>query len=194
MDVVLKKPGLLRWLQVYRLYRSAFPASERKPFSIIVKMYRAGKTDLWCLERDGKLEGFASTINGEERILLDYLAVSPESRGRGLGTAAMKQLLEKYADFGLFVEIESVFEDCPDLKIREKRRDFYRRCGLEPLGVLAEVFGVNMELLGRNCRLDFAGYQAFYRNHYSPWAAEHIRKTKNAPFGDMEAVPNREDP
>ena len=177
MDLILKKPGLLRWLQVYRLYRGTFPASERKPFSIIVNMYRAGKTDLWCMERAGKLAGFAATINGPELILLDYLAVSPEFRGQGLGTAVMKQLLEKYAGFGLFVEIESIFEDAPDLAIREKRRDFYRNCGLEPLGVVAEVFGVNMELLGRGCSLDLAAYQGFYREQYSPWAAEHIRET-----------------
>ena len=42
------------------------------------------------------------------------------------------------------------------------------------LGTEANVFGVDMELLGSRCKLDFEGYRAFYRDHYGPWAAEHI--------------------
>ena len=45
---------------------------------------------------------------------------------------------------------------------------------MKELGVLADVFGVRMELLGWDCKLDFNGYQTFYREHYSAWAAEHL--------------------
>jgi len=31
-----------------------------------------------------------------------------------------------------------------------------------------------MELLGKDCMLDYAAYHAFYRDNYSPWAAEHL--------------------
>jgi len=41
---------------------------------------------------------------------------------------------------------------------------------------MADVFGIKMELLGKNCRedLDFQRYRDFYRDFYKPWAAEHI--------------------
>ena len=64
MDVILKKPrGFWRWWQLYRLYLQAFPAAERKPWAMILRMYRRGVTDIWCLEKDGAFAGLAITIN-----------------------------------------------------------------------------------------------------------------------------------
>ena len=58
MDLKLKRPqGIGRWLQIYQLYMEAFPASERKPFGMIRRMYRKGTTDIWCLERSGSFAG-----------------------------------------------------------------------------------------------------------------------------------------
>lgn len=177
MGITLKRPaGLLDWLQVYRLYRQAFPPSERKPFSIIIKMARKQVTDVWQLLSDGRFAGFATTINGDNLVMLDYLAVDQNVRSGGIGTQALRLLLDKYDGQGFFVEIESPFEEGDDQADRLRRRAFYRRCGLEPLAVMAVVFGVKMELLGRDCALDFDGYQAFYREYYSPWAAEHLER------------------
>ena len=33
-----------------------------------------------------------------------------------------------------------------------------------------------MELLGKNCTMDFERYNRFYRDAYSPWAASHFKK------------------
>lgn len=164
------------WWRVWRLYMRAFPATERKPFAIIRRMCRRGKTDVWVLRRDGAFAGFATTINGDGLILLDYLAVTQRLRGQGAGSAALAILAEAYDGCGIFVEIESPFEPGDDQCERLRRRAFYQRCGFEPCRTLAEVFGVPMELLGLRCCVDFAAYQTFYRAHYSAWAAEHIRK------------------
>ena len=111
--------------------------------------------------------------------MLDYLAVDPRARSSGIGTEALKLLQATYADRGFFVEIESPFEEVSDKQDRIRRRAFYRRCGLEPLGVMAVVFGVKMELLGRGCQLDFDSYQAFYRENYSDYAAQHLEKASH---------------
>ena len=162
------------WLGLYRLYRAAFPPEERKPFFVIRRMYRQGRAHVWCIRKGGKLAGMAATVNSDDLILLDYLAVSASCRGQGIGSAAMKLLLKAYAGKGLFVEIESTLEESPDRTARLKRKGFYQQCGLTPFGVSAKVFGVNMELLGVNCHLTFDDYRSFYREHYSSWAAEHI--------------------
>ena len=39
-----------------------------------------------------------------------------------------------------------------------------------------ELFGVDMELLGFDCNLTFEEYHEFYRDNYSEWAAEHVKK------------------
>lgn len=171
----LQKPGSpLSWLRLYLLYLEAFPPSERKPFGIIRRMYRQGRADVWCVMENGRFLGFASTVNSGDLILLDYFAVRKSCRGRGIGSRAIARLLEIYHDRGFFVEIESTKEDCPDKALREKRRQFYLSAGLNMLGVEALVFGVRMELLGIRCRMDWETYRDFYRDHYSPWAAEHI--------------------
>lgn len=179
MDIKLEKPqNNLHWLQIHGLYLTAFPATERKPFAKIRRMYREGRADVWRILRDDKFAGFAATVNGENLILLDYLAVKKAHRGSGIGSAAMALLLEQYHDKGFFVEIESTREPGSDLADRQRRKRFYLAAGMEELNVYAHVFGVRMELLGIRCRLDFADYQNFYRDYYSPWAAEHLEASE----------------
>lgn len=163
---------------VFSLYRTAFPASERKPFSIIVRMARKGRTDLWTVRSNGRFAGFASTVNGQKIVLLDYFAVKKKFRGQGTGSAALKMLMEHYQNRGFFVEIESTLEKTEDLPQRKKRRGFYVNCGMTPMGTEADVFGVRMELLGVRCHLNFSDYRNFYQENLSPWAAAHIQEVE----------------
>ena len=175
MKITLENPrGIGDWLRIFCLYSTAFPPSERKPFGIIRKMHRQGRADVWKIQKDGKFAGFASTVNGSDLILLDYLAVCKSCRGTGVGSAAMALLMDQYAEKGFFVEIESTKADCPDLPVRQKRRYFYEAAGMGDLGVSARVFGVNMDLLGIRCVLSFESYRSFYHDHYSSWAAQHL--------------------
>ena len=175
MNITMNKPQALEdWVCLYRLYQSAFPAEERKPFSMIVSMQRKGKSDVWCLKRGKFFAGLAITINGPDVILLDYLAVSKKCRGEGVGTKTLQLLQTRYQGKGFFLEIESTFENSPNQAQREKRKRFYLSSGLQEMGVLVKLFGVNMELLGNGCHLDFDQYKAFYRDNYNQWAADHI--------------------
>ena len=164
----------LQWLRIFHLYRRVFPRNERKPFSIILSMHRRGKTDVWYLRSGGRFAGFATTINDDDLILLDYLAVTKKMRGRGMGGFFLRQMQKYYAGKGIFVEIESEYESVPNRAERIRRKRFYTENGMRPSCVMARVFGVHMELLCWNCSVDFQRYHAFYRENYSPWAAEHI--------------------
>lgn len=174
-NITLRPPsGLHQWLQLYFLYRSSFPRAERKPFPVIVKAYRAGRTDVWCILEADKFLGFAATMNSPWLVMLDYLVLSKKYRGQGFGTAAMKNLMQMYSDREFILEIESPYEPGPDQVQRQKRKQFYVNCGMKPLNVMAEVFGIKMELLGQNCDIDFERYRNFYHDFYKPWAAKHI--------------------
>ena len=174
MNLTLRAPStFLDWLHLYCLYRRAFPRCERKPFSMIRRMHRAGRTDVWLAKRDGRFAGLAITINGSDIILLDYLAVHEKQRNHGVGSAMLSALYDKYAGLGFFLEIEAPDRDDPT-GIKARRKAFYLRNGLSEMHVTANLFGVRMELLGRNCQLDFDGYHDFYRDNYSAWAAEHV--------------------
>lgn len=166
--------GMVQWAKIRCLYRSAFPRDERKPFSIIYNMRKKGKTDVWYFSENGRFAGFATTINSDSLILLDYLAVPEKLRGKGLGAKMLGCLKETYDGRGIFVEIESTREGKSDLPEKLRRKRFYENAGFRELHVTALVFGVEMEILGLNCEMDFEGYRAFYRDEYNPWAAEHI--------------------
>lgn len=167
--------GIIQWAQVYKLYQKAFPASEKKPFSIILKKYKEGKTHIWRFTRNGKFAGLIITINGDEHILLDYLAVEERRRGTGIGTEILSLMRSHYAGKGVFLEIESVYEDCDNKAERLRRKHFYEKCGMESMEVFVWLFGVKMELMGFGCRLSYEQYQGFYRDNYGPWAADHIK-------------------
>lgn len=179
MEIILQKPRTAGdWLRLRTLYHSAFPAEERKPFSKIHRMFLEGKADVWCILKDGRFAGLATTVNSDDLILIDYFAVAKRLRSRGIGRGAMECMLSMYDDKGVFLEIESTDRPGLDQALRKKRKEFYLSCGFEDLGVKAKVFGVYMELLGIRCRMDFACYRAFYRDHYSGWAADHLEELK----------------
>ena len=119
---IFQAKKLIHKIKIYRLYMSAFPKSERKPFSVILKMQKNGKSDLWFIESDGKFIGMAATINSSDPILLDYFAISPTCRGKGFGTEVLKKLRSLYPDKGFFLEIEIVCKSAENYNERFRRK------------------------------------------------------------------------
>ena len=170
--------GLKQWAEIYCLYQKAFPKSEKKPFSMIVRMHRKGASDVWRFTRDGKFAGLIITINGDQFVLLDYLAVEESCRGTGIGSEILQLMRSHYVGKGVFLEIESVYEDCDNKAQRLRRKHFYEKNGMTSMEVFVWLFGVKMELMGFDCRLSYADYHAFYRDNYNQWAADHIQKAE----------------
>ena len=172
---IIQAKKLIHKLRIYRLYMSAFPKCERKPFSMILSMQKKGKTELWYAESCGKFIGMGATIDGENIILLDYFAVSEKNRGMGYGSEILKLLHELYPGKGFFLEIEKTYPDADNAAERIRRKNFYLSAGMKELGTDAKLFGVDMELLGYDCSLTFDEYREFYRKNYGEFAAKNIR-------------------
>jgi len=155
-----------QWRKIYQLYRRAFPRCERKPFWLIWRTKRRGQTDVWYLEDEKGFVGFAATVNSKDLVLLDYFAIDNGKRGCGNGSKALQLLQKQYADKRLFLEIESVYEDSDNPEERKRRKQFYLSNGMTEMQVKVQLFGVNMELLGYNCKVDFASYYSVYMDVY----------------------------
>lgn len=179
--ITMERARIIDIPRLYALYLRSFPASERKPFSIILSMAKEGRTDLWVIRKDDHFAGLASTVNAPDLVLLDYFAVRRKLRGKGVGTAAMKAILDRYAPRGVLVEIESTRIPSDNRQERENRKRFYVNCGMMPLDTEADLFGVRMELLGCRCDLDFAGYKDFYVRYYTPRAEKYVQPVKEEP-------------
>ena len=171
-----KPKSIFEYIKLFSLYQSAFPVSEKKPVSMILKMQKLGKTDIWYFEENGKFLGLAITINSEKTILIDYFAVKESERGKGNGERMLKAMISHYSGRGVFLEIEIPYDWADNYKDRLRRRSFYiNRVGLIPMNTTAKLFGVDMELLGTDgCYLTYDEYRSFYLENYSRFAYDHI--------------------
>ena len=76
--------------EVHALYETAFPASEKKPFSMIVSGQGTGLVEILSLEENNRFLGLAIMAKAGDRVLLDYFAIADEVRGHGAGSAALQ--------------------------------------------------------------------------------------------------------
>ncbi len=167
------------WKKIKQLYKVAFPRYERKPLWIVRMKHRKGEADIWVIDQDGEFAGFAITVNELDMVLLDYFAIREEKRSSGLGGKALKLLQEKYDGKRFFLEIECEDDSADNAAERVRRKAFYLRNGMSELGVKANVYTVDMELLGYNCHLSFEDYEKLYHASYGNMIAGNIVELKD---------------
>ena len=167
--------SLIEYIRIRKLYKKAFPKEERKPFSIIKRMQKLGKSDLWYFEEDGVFLGMAATINGSRQVLVDYFAVDEKKRGMGHGGRMIEALIEHYSPRGVFLEIEIPYDTAKNCAERKRRKSFYLSHGLSEMGTRAKLFGVDMELLGTGFYMSFDDYRSFYLENYGRFAYDNIK-------------------
>ena len=85
-----------QWPAIQEIYKEAFPKSEQKPFFLLKRPVRSGKAQLWTAEEDGQLLGFLLADIWKDLVLVDYLAVSSKSRGKGTGSQLLHHVMEQY--------------------------------------------------------------------------------------------------
>ena len=175
---LIRTKGLKQWMKIHKLYKSAFPADERKPFALIWKAFKSGKVDIWSLQADGNFIGFAITMKDDNKVLLDYFAISDDKRSCGYGGKAIKLLQEYYKDKKFFLEIESVYTNAKNLDERIRRKKFYLNNGMSEMKLLAKVYGTTLEILGFNCSLTFDEYRSVYLNVYGKHTADNVRSVQ----------------
>lgn len=161
--------------QIENLYLCAFPKNERKPFRLICQKSRDGVTDILSIEENGQFLGLAITIPYEDKVLLDYFAMNPESRGKGWGSQALKALLGYYEGCRMIIEIETTSQEADNLEERIRRKRFYQNNGITGLGFMADLFEVRMEILSNKTRVTFDEYLELYVKTYGERMREFVK-------------------
>lgn len=170
----IKSP--LEWLKLRKLYKTAFPKCEQKPLWLVWTVQLQGKTDIWIIEQEGEFAGFAITMKGRDLVLLDYLAISDEKRGGGIGSRTLKSLFEKYRGKRFFLEIENVYVPAENLEERKRRKQFYQKNGMQEMHIMVNAFGAELELLTYQCQVSFEDYYELYCSCYGGWAARNLKE------------------
>lgn len=164
------------WKVLEKLYESAFPENERKLFEMIREKHRQKLTDVWVIEDGEVFSGLAVTMNGDDLVLLDYFAICEGKRGQGLGGKSLRALQEQYRGKRFFLEVESLKVPADNFEERRRRKQFYLANGMKELGVYARLFGVEFELLGYECDVDFQSYFSLYDKIYGKYASRFLEE------------------
>lgn len=155
------KPGNKKAFK--KLYMQSFPDSERKPYILMKYWEFQGKMELFEISENNKFCGIFITVICNDLVLIDYLAVKPELRGKGIGSKTLMLAREIYKGKSLFLEIESTKKPYPDMESRLKRKRFYLKNGLISSDFSVNLFGVEMEILCFERKITFDDYMTLYK-------------------------------
>lgn len=154
--------------KIEKLYITAFPKIERKPFDLILEKCNNGSMQIISILNDSNdFLGFAIMILHADMVLLDYFAVTPESRGQNVGSSALKLLFEEFKNKRFILEIENTEAECENLEERKRRKSFYIKNGMSVMPFKVNLIGVEMEVLTHNCEVSYEEYYSIYENTFS---------------------------
>lgn len=157
-----------KYKKAKKLYKSAFPKEEQKPFKFLIKNQQKGIYDLFSIEDDeSTFFGLAFLVKKDNLVLLDFLAINDNFRNQGVGSKTLKLLQEKYGDKKLFLEIENTTSNnAPNILQRIKRKEFYLKNNMtvQPYKVL--LFGCDMEILSFGKQVSFEEYFSIFKMLY----------------------------
>ena len=158
------------------LYESSFPASERKELDYMLSGEHASAYEVLVISTpDSPVAGMVITVTHGDLTMLDYLAISPDLRGQGLGHAVLPMIRDRVKErMGghFFLEIETPLplciprDPCDNAEQRVRRKAFYASAGMVETGVRAFIYGNDMELLTfpeDAEAITFAGYDALLK-------------------------------
>lgn len=116
------------------VYEASFPTEERKSAAWLREMLAEPSYRFLTLGSGAELAGFAVIMRStaEPITLLEYMAVAPLHRGKGIGRSLFQQVAALTANENrvLVIEIES-----GESEDQVRRRRFYASLGAEPLAV-----------------------------------------------------------
>ncbi len=129
-----------RFTTLLALYTAAFPAEERKSAPQLRNMLHRPDYRFLLAQEGDEVLGFAILFRSETTpiALLEYLAVLPDARGRGIGRWLSQQVVAETdtRQRPLLIEVESDRAATPGQAQRRRRKQFYRSGGAREIAGL----------------------------------------------------------
>lgn len=127
--------------EFYRIYAESIAMREQKSESWLCEMVHNPRNKILVMKREGHVKGFSILFLSSSFGLLEYMAVGPEDRNRGLGAEIFRYSMEHAVTpdgkpVPILLEVDSDREDSPDRELRKRRQQFYRRLGCLRIGGL----------------------------------------------------------
>lgn len=138
------------------LSKDAFPPEEYLSPNKIIKMAQNDK-DIKFLALYNKDNFIGYTVIKLYKTIayLFFLAINPKYRSKGYGSEAIKLIKNEYKNYQHVVDFEMLDKYAPNIKQREKRREFYLKNGYKPTGQFLSYLGVSYEVFCSDDNFDF---------------------------------------
>lgn len=153
LTLSLMNEAEIRILHNFQLTRD-FPPSELKSLSAILSLREREEYDVIEARENGRFIAYALVYRPKEGrvLLLDYLAVEPEIRGRGYGHQLLEDLKAYYAQTAdcLMIECERP-KASPDVEEARRRIRFYQHADAVLTNVRVWLFDVEYSILVLPC-------------------------------------------
>ena len=142
--------------QLEKLYHAHmekdFVPQELRPWHSVKRLTEQGRYDTFACREEGQLVAYAAFARCEAGVLLDYFAVVPQLRGKGVGSRFFRELKGVFPQFEapcIFIEVESLesASSPEEREVRRRRIQFYQRCGCEGTPIFAHLFGVEYQIM-----------------------------------------------
>ena len=141
-----------------------------KPLAVMLRLMERGRYLCYGYYRNGRLAAYAFFYRHDSRVLLlDYFAVTPELRGRGVGSAFLAALDAVLGGVCILGEVEMPDSHDAGLNaMRLRRIAFYERAGFSLTGAACRLYGVRYAIIARRlpAGLTAAGLRGLLREVY----------------------------
>lgn len=145
----IKKIEKSQWKEIKKIYKEAFPKNERKPFASIKRSVKRGKSEILIALENNIVAGFIMLTEYKDIVMIEYFAVSPEGRGKGVGSLMLDEIHALYKGNRTVLLIERLIQEADNYSQRVARKSFYIRNGFEEANLFIKDFGGGMEVLCR---------------------------------------------
>lgn len=136
MELRVEKVGF--WsrdlLAINSLYNEAFPRSEQVAMPILLAQAKRSSADFFAFYDGETLAGMTYLVYGDGIVYVFYLAINPQVRSSGYGSAILDWVKEHNPSRQTVLEIETVGVGYDNDEQRVRRQRFYFKNGFRDTG------------------------------------------------------------
>ena len=137
------------------------PENERVALSNLLATGADGNLELTGIYLKDEPVGFCAARSYKGVLYIAFLAVRSDLRGKGIGSAALKDLIRRHPEQKVIVEFEAPRDDADNNDIRVRRKRFYLRNGFYETCCFSSYHGTEFEIGCSDPLFDLAEYGEF---------------------------------
>ncbi|KYG95025.1 GNAT family N-acetyltransferase [Paenibacillus jamilae] len=163
MTVVLKRVNNENIDEIKKIYDDSFPKEEMIPYNKLVEISNDTDHLFYGIYDDYTLVGMNYLIVKNDMLYILYLAISKAYQNKGYGKAVVNEIINKYSNYRICLNIEEVNPKFLNNNQRIKRKSFYQLLGFESQDYLFSNYeGVTFETMSINGDVSYKEIHALF--------------------------------